>query len=138
MMLIKKILTIWFALPEKIRFLLVGGFNTVSGYLIFSFFTFYLQNIFNNAFILIATYGLSVPLSFCTLKIFVFQTTGNWLKEFIKILNVYVASYFLNLILLYLFTMILLMNIYISQALALSVMAVTMYLIHRFFTFKKS
>lgn len=138
MMLIKKILTIWFAIPEKIRFLLVGGFNTVSGYLIFSLLTFYLYGMLNNAFILIATYGLSVPLSFCTLKIFVFQTTGNWLKEFIKILNVYVASYFLNLILLYLFTTILLMNNYVSQALALSIMAVTMYLIHRFFTFKKS
>ncbi len=133
--LINYIFTTWFKLPEKLRFLLVGGFNTVVSYMMFACFIFligaekYQQS-------LILSWILSSCISFTTQKIFVFQTKGNWLKEYIKCILTWSIGYFINAGTLEAVIVLLKMNVYIGQALSILLTTVITYILFKHFAFK--
>ena len=79
--LYKKIEDLWFlGVPEKIRFLLVGGFNTLCSYLLFLGFLLFFQYQMT----LIITYALSINISIFTMRYFVFRAKGKILPQYIK------------------------------------------------------
>ena len=75
----------WLMSAEKIRFLVIGGLNTIVGlftypivYLVADDFNFhYLQ-------VLAISQFLCINFSFCMNKWFVFKTKNNYLKEYLK------------------------------------------------------
>lgn len=82
------------------RYLLVGGFNTVFGYGLFAF--------LNWSFTGLGTYSymyasflasiISITVAFLGYKWFVFRTRGNYLKEWIRCVGVYGSSMVIGLI----------------------------------------
>ena len=93
-----KVWRFWFALPDKVRFVLVGGFNATVQYALYALILLiWGESIYQTA--LVASWILSTFSSFATQKVFVFCTKGNlsvWIREYIKCLGVWVVSYGIN------------------------------------------
>lgn len=132
---INKLLSIFFKIPEKIRYLLVGGFNTVVGYCIFIFLIFLLKEKMHYNIILLIQYVISINISYINMKFFVFKTKGNYKKEYIKTFSTYISTYFLNAFLLNLLSNI--FNIYTSQMISLFLITILIYILHKKVNFKE-
>lgn len=129
------ILGVWFNFPEKIRFLLVGGFNTVVSYLIFAGFIQILGEA-SYQLSLVLSWILSSFISFSTQKIFVFQTKGNWCREYIKCLLTWTIGYLINAGTLELVVKVLRLDVYIGQAVSILLTTVITYILFKHFAFK--
>ena len=129
------LLKIWFGLPEKLRFLLVGGFNTVVSYMMFAGLIFLIgKSKYQQS--LILSWLLSSFISFFTLKMFVFQTKGNWFKEYSKCLLTWSIGYVINARALEVVVKLLHLNVYIGQALSILVTMIMSYILFKYFAFK--
>lgn len=131
------LLNFWFKQPEKLRFLLVGGFNTVVSYLMFAGFLFVFGNAHYQLSLLLA-WVLSSVISFTTQKIFVWQTKGKWIKEYIKCCLSWMVGYAINAVTLGLFVKILHFNVYVGQGVAIVITTVVTYILFKYFAFKRS
>ena len=122
-----KIWDLWFMLPDKIRFLLVGGFNASVQYLIYAcILYFWNEEKYQTA--LVLSWVISSFSSFATQKIFAFCTKGKpveWLKEYAKCVSVWVISYFINAIILGMLVNFADMNAYLAQIIAITCTTVT-------------
>ena len=129
------LLKIWFGLPEKLRFLFVGGFNTVVSYVMFAGLIFLMgESKYQQS--LILSWGLSSFVSFGTLKLFVFQTRGKWIKEYSKCLLTWSIGYLINAGALEGVVKLLHLNVYIGQALSILVTMIMSYILFKYFAFK--
>lgn len=128
----------WFKLPDKIRFLLVGGFNATVQYLIYvCLLYFWSEEKYQSA--LVLSWIISSFSSFATQKIFVFCTKGSfteWLKEYVKCVGVWVISYFINAIILGALVNFADINAYLAQILAITCTTITSYILFKYFAFK--
>lgn len=132
----KTYLSNWFAIDERIRFIIVGFGNTVIRYLIFVFLG-VLTSIERYQFILLASWLLSSLTAFLAYKILVFATAGNHLKEYLKSLLIWTLSYILNAGMLGVLVGALGLNAYLAQGLAIAVITVINYLLFKHFAFKQ-
>lgn len=134
--LYKLIETFWFEkLPQKLRFLLVGGFNTLSAYLIFTGLYF----LFNHNYVMtvVVQYFITINISIVTMRYYVFQSHGNFVKEYLKAAVVYIYLLGFNLVWLYLFVDVFAINGLLSQFLYLFVSTVLTYILHKYFSFNQ-
>ena len=133
-----KIWNFWFKLPDKIRFLLVGGFNAAVQYLLYVCFLFFgNEEKYQTA--LILSWIISSISSFITQKIFVFCTKGkfiDWIKEYIKCLGVWVVSYTINAVILEILVNYFIINPYLAQIIAVACTTITSYILFKYFAFK--
>lgn len=98
---------LWFSFPEKLRFLLVGGFNTVFAWSVLTCLD-WLFNQINTAFgwgfseisvanaALVVQYIITINFSFITMRYYVFRSHGNIVKEWVKAWSVYIFIYLIN------------------------------------------
>ena len=135
-MVIKKISKTIFKIPEKIRFLGVGAFNTIVSYIVFVALNIALHKFLHYNTILLIQYIIVFNLSYFTMKFLVFRTDGNYFPEYPKTIITYVFIYFLNAGILYIFQE-QGVNIYISQALALLIITGITYLLHKHINYTK-
>lgn len=133
--LYQKIETIWFKLHQKIRFLLVGGFNTVFSYLVFVCLYEYARLNYNVA--LITQYFITVNVSFITMRYYVFQSNGVLKSEYFKAVSVYVLMYFFNAFALNFFVIVLGLYPLLGQALYLILSTIITYVLHKHFSFRQ-
>ncbi len=131
-----KIFKFWFKQPEKLRFLLVGGFNTVVSYLMFFGFI-KILGINEYQLSLFLSWVISSIISFFTQKIFVWQTVGNYIKEYIKCLISWSLGYFINAIILEIFVKFLHLNARIGQVFAIFITTIFTYILFKKFVFKR-
>lgn len=125
----------WFNVSDKIRFLLVGGFNALIAYLIYCI----LCKILGEGmyqYCLALSWFISSFISFFTQKFFVFVGGNNWFKEYLKCLSTWVFSYMINAFLLEVFVKYVHMNVFISQFIANFTAAVFTYIVFKKFAFK--
>lgn len=134
--LYKTIENIWFIVPEKIRFLLVGGFNTLTAYLLFVFFI-EIVNL-HYVYALSCMFIINVNISILTMRYYVFRSHSNLLKEYFKGWNVYIFLLGLNYAGLYLLIDVLKIREIIAQAIYLVFSTIVTYLIHKYITFSKN
>ena len=132
-----KIWNFWFALPDKLRFLLVGGFNATVQYLLYVCFLYFVnEEKYQTA--LILSWIISSVSSFATQKIFVFCTKGkfiDWVKEYIKCLGVWVTSYIINAVILEMLVNYGKINAYAAQIIAVACTTITSYILLKYFAF---
>ncbi len=128
-----KIEKIWFILPEKLRFLLVGGFNTVFGYGVFAFLLIVLQLSYKNA--IWIGYVISVNVSIFTMRYYVFRSNGIWYKEYSKGWGVYLTTMVLNYFAMFIMVDIYKINELLAQGFYTIGITILTYLLHRYFTF---
>lgn len=131
-----KIESLWFKLvPEKLRFLLVGGFNTVFAYAVFVLLLEVLKLPYLLA--LIVQYFITVNVSIATMRYYVFQSKGNIIKEFLKAWSVYIGIFFLNSIGLSFLVEVCKIEPVWAQAVYLVISTIVTYLLHKYFSFRK-
>ena len=128
--------TFWFKLSDKIRFLLVGGFNAGVSYLIYSFFVYLLGSEAYQAALAIA-WVVSSAVSFTTQKLLVFNVKGNIFQQYCKCCTTWVFSYIINACILEFFVKKLVINVYAAQLAATFVAAVFTYVMFKMFAFRK-
>ncbi len=126
---------IWFRFNQKIRFILVGGFNTVLAYCLFAGLYQFAGLNYNLA--LITQNIITINVSFLTMRYYVFQSHGIFWREYVKTFSVYIGMYFLNAFVLNLLVIVLKLPPLIAQAVYLTVSTITTYLLHKYFSFRR-
>lgn len=121
---------------QKIRYLIIGGWNTVFGYGVFAALYFWLEGSIHYLVILSISYVLSITNAYIGYKFFVFQTKGNIVREYLRFYVVYAAAFLVNLAILPLLVEIGDLNMYISQALVTMLTIIGSYILHKNFSFK--
>lgn len=124
----------WFKLPQQLRFIIVGGFNTLAAYLLFVFFIKVVALPYQAA--IIFQFFLSINLSIFSMKYCVFCSHNNIKKEYLKAWNVYLSMLAANYLFLWITTDILHFNILYSQAVFTVLSTILTYLLHRFYSFR--
>lgn len=131
-----KLFAFWMRFPQKIRYLLVGGYNTVVSYALYALLLWMMDGA-REQLALFGSFLLSSINSFWTQKIFVFQGRGKVHQEYAKCLASWGVSYVMNVALLALFVNAFGMNAYVAQLIALIIVTVNSYLMLKFFAFKE-
>lgn len=133
--LYKHIETLWFQIHQKIRFLMVGGFNTLCSYLLFIFLFEYVG--FSYPISLIIQYLITINLSIFTMRYYVFQSCNPVLKEYSKSGFVYLLMLMFNYLSLFLMINILNINTILAQGIYTAISTVVLFIIHKNITYKK-
>lgn len=139
---------LWFPLPEKLRYLLVGGFNTVFAYSLLNLLDWGFgkvnvaagwklspEMIANAA--LIIQYLLTINISVFTMRYYVFQSHGNWKKEFAKAWSVYVLIYMINAPVMTLLMVVFGLKTWSAQAIYLVFSTIITFVLHKYYSFRK-
>ena len=130
-----KLYNLWCKLPDKLRFLLVGGYNAAFSYIIYIIAVKLLGE--GHYQICVALqWSISSIFSFINQKVFVFCTKGNWIKEYLKCCTTWVVSYFLNAIILELIVKYVSKNVYIDQLVSIFIVSIVTYVLFKYFAFK--
>lgn len=134
--IIYKIREKWFNISDKIRFLLVGGFNAGVSYIIFSILCLIIGEQYYQI-ALALSWIISSVVSFTTQRCFVFNVSGNLFRQYIKCCTTWVFSYLINAFLLSILVQKVLLNVYISQIIATLACAVFTYTMFKIFAFRR-
>jgi putative flippase GtrA len=119
---------------KRVRFLFVGGLNTVVGYGSYSLFLFLGLHYF---WATTLSTALGILNSYFWNKYFTFRTPRRSGRELVRFLSVYAVSYLMNLGILKLMVDIWHWNGYLAGAVALLLITLISYFGHNFFSFKK-
>lgn len=125
----------WCSIPDKIRFLFIGGLNAAISYIIFAIALFLIGQEHYQLCVALQ-WIISSVFSFVNQKIFVFCTKGNWIKEYLKCCSTWAVSYFLNVIVLELINKFATKNVYVGQFVSLFIVSVVTYVLFKYFAFK--
>ena len=126
----------WCKIPDKIRFLIIGGVNAGISYAIFAL-AVYLLGAAHYQACVILQWSLSSVSSYFNQKFFVFCTRGNYLKEYLKCCSTWAVSYLLNVLILELPVRFAVKNVYLSQLISIFAVSVVTYVLFKYFAFKK-
>jgi putative flippase GtrA len=87
------------SLRQFIRYILVGGFNTVFGYGVFALLNWLTRGLgtYNYLYASVLANVISISVAFLGYKWFVFRTRGNYLAEYIRCFGVYGSSALIGL-----------------------------------------
>jgi putative flippase GtrA len=123
---------------REVRFLVVGGLNTILGLILFAAAHVALGDHVPYLLLLGPTYGIGVPIAFTTQRVFVFRAHGgNVLGDFARYTLVQLTSIGLNALLLVLFVEVISAPVLVAQALTLGVIIVVTYFGHLLFSFRR-
>lgn len=131
-----KVENLWFKIvPEKLRFLLVGGFNTVFAYGVYAF----LLEIIKLPYLLalFIQYFITINVSVATMRYYVFRSKGNFIKEFLKAWSVYIGLFFANTVGLSFLVEICRIDELWAQGIYLTFSTILTYILHKYFSFRK-
>ena len=120
---------------QKIRFLFVGGLNTLVGYGSFAVLLF-----FNVNYLIANTisYIIGVIHSYFWNKKFTFKSNNKSPKELVRFIFVYIINYLAGMFILYVLVDIIGINQYISGILNLITTTIISWFGHEYFSFKRS
>ena len=135
--MLERIKNSWFRLSDKIRFVLVGGFNASFSYIIYSLICLIAGEQFYQA-SLATAWVVSSVVSFTTQRLFVFNVEGSLIKQYFKCCTTWVFSYIINATLLEIFVQKLQINVYVSQILATGICAIFTYILFKTFAFRRN
>ena len=125
----------WFKLDDKIRYILVGGFNFCVSYLIYVLFC-RILGVEYYQYALALSWILSSIVSFTTQKCLVFKGGKKLIKEYLKCCSTWAVSYFVNAVLLEILVKQFVLNVYLSQFIATTTVAIITYILFKKFAFK--
>lgn len=122
---------------EKFRFLVVGVFNTIFGYLVFL--ALYLAFGTRCHYLMLSaiSHAISVLVAFCGQRTLVFHSTQPWPAEFIRYNVSLIFSFLTGLLCLYVLVEFAKLNPGVGQAITVAVSVVISYLTHRHYSFKR-
>ena len=126
----------WLKFPETLRYLLVGGYNTIVFYFLYVIFVLYFGESYAQH-CLFVSFIFSSFNSFFTQRTFVFLSEGNYKKEYLKCLGTWTLGYLGNAFLLHLLIQKAGVNVYLAELIAIIVVTCVTYFLLKYFAFKK-
>jgi putative flippase GtrA len=126
----------FFELPEKARFLLVGGLNTLFSLLLFSVLFWIGHDKFHYQVILIITHVICVTTSFIGLKWLVFRSHGPIVYEYLKTHLIYLFVLGANAVFLYVLVELLGVQVILSQVVVTIAIVSVSYVGNKYIAFK--
>ena len=136
MSLFVKIWNLWFCFNQKIRFLLVGGFNTVVSYILFLAFIWLLTPAHYQAALLWSWFFSSFT-SYLAQKFFVWRTAGNYFHEYCRCLLTWSFAYLINALLLWFFVEKILWPAWLGQAVSICAVTFFTFVLFKYFAFAR-
>lgn len=151
--LYRRVENIWFSnIPEKIRFLLVGGFNTTTSFLLYYIFLYITKGREQVALLLMNLVNINI--SIATMRYYVFRSHGSFWLEYQKAFGSYIVLYFFNIGLLHFFVSIIRLKEHLSpenilydvpnlnkavaQICCICIVTIITFFVHKYFSFRKS
>lgn len=129
------------ARDQRVRFLAVGGFNTLAGYGVYSLFFWLwgetLGDQVGPVASLLAAHVLVSGFAFVIYRRFVFRVSGSLVKDYVRFQSVYVVSLGINVLLLWLLAGVLEWNAYLAQGAVVLVITIASFVGHRYFSFRR-
>jgi putative flippase GtrA len=124
---------------ERVRFVIVGGINTVLGYGLFVLFEVTTGPYLGYFFSLYASFFLASIVAFVLHRYYTFKVagTGNAFVDYIRFLSVYIVALALNTVALPLLVEMVGMSPLVAQALIVVVTTLTSYFGHKYFSFRR-
>jgi putative flippase GtrA len=120
---------------KKVRYLVVGLWNTVFPYIVFGL-LYYLSNArLHYLIILLISQVLGLTNAYIGYKFFVFKTKGNYVREYLRFYAVYGTTFIVNIVLISLFVEVLGINPVISQGIIGVIVVIMAYIGHDRFSF---
>lgn len=123
---------------EKVRYLIVGIWNTAFSYLSFAALYFLFSPKLHYLVLLAISNVLSITNAYACYKIFVFKTRGNYLREYFRFYVVYGVALCMNYVVLPICVELLHMSPLIAQALLTAFTVASSYLGHKHFSFRRT
>jgi putative flippase GtrA len=120
---------------EQLLYLIIGGWNTLFGYLVWALLQYLLHDYVYYLFILVLAWFPAVLNAYIGYRIFVFRSKGSVWRELPRFSLVYVGTLCITLVALPILLHVLPFSIYVTQALFTAVMVVASYLSHKYFSF---
>jgi len=121
---------------EQILYLVVGGWNTLFGYLNFVMLYYFLQVRLTVMAILVISYAISIAHANVCYRYVVFRSRGSVLREMPRFTSVYLVALAANLVILPLALRWLPLSAYVVQALFTVAVVVLSYFGHKRFSFR--
>ncbi len=124
---------LWFKINQKIRFLMVGGFNTLFSFMLYTLGVMYFE--YGYGIILSVVYFISVNLSIFSMRSLVFRGQGALLYEYIKAWGVYLLMLLFNYVCLWIMIEQIGLGEIISQLIYTILSTIFIFYLHRELTF---
>ncbi len=124
----------WFSIDEKIRFAFLASINMALRFLLFALLCF-LFTVQHYQLLLAITWFLTSFIAFASYKFLVFSAKGNHVYQYLKSLVIWIFSYLINVVILQYLIETLAWSPYYAQALAISFLLITNYLLFKHFAF---
>jgi len=121
---------------EKLRFLVVGGWNTAFSYGVLFMLDTLLHQYLHYTIIMFVAWVIGVTQNLFTFKLFVFRTKGHWVKEYLRSYVVYSGSFVLNLAIVAVIISLWHPRLSIAQLPALVIVTIISYVGHKYFTYR--
>lgn len=124
---------------QRVRFLAVGGVNTVLGYAIYAALAqwVFAHVPFGYLIALVISYAISITVAFVLYRRFVFVVKGNVLIDFLRFVGVYAVSILANAVALPLLVEFGGLNPLLAQAIVLVVTTLISFVGHKYFSFRR-
>jgi len=120
---------------QKTKYLLVGSYNTIFGYLIFVSLFHYFSSTINFSLLLALSHIISVTNNFFLYRSLVFKVREKIVRNYLRFHLVYFYVYIINLILLTILVNIMSWNIYLSQGLIIIITTILSYFLNKNYSF---
>lgn len=124
----------WFLLPQKLRYLLVGGGNTIFAYVLFAILYFLTKNY---SLSLVIQYIFSVNVSIFDMRYYVFQKKGSLKKDYMRAIIVYLSMLYFNWVSLWVLCDILGVYPLCAQIAYIFLATILTFTLLKYFSFKK-
>jgi putative flippase GtrA len=125
---------------QRVRFVIVGGINTVLGYGLFALFYFALGETIGYLGSLYASYAVAIVIAFTLHRQFTFRVngTGSIAVDFARFVGVHAVSLVINTIALPVLVEFISLHPLVAQALIVVVTTLVSYFGHKLFSFRRS
>lgn len=135
--MIVRLLALWNS-SMPLRFLFVGGWNFVFGYLAFVGSYWLLKSVLSDWLIVLISYVLGITNSFITHRWLTYRSHGCWWWEYIRFYVVYGGQLVLNVVLIAVFVTWLSWNAYLTQLGITLFLTFASYWGHKIYSFKEN
>ena len=124
---------------QKVRFVLVGGFNTVLGYLTFSALTLWVFHDVRFGYLLslFFSYAIGISVAFVLYRRFVFVVHGHVLRDLARFVSVYAVSIGINAAVLPVMVEVVGVPPVLAQAVVVLITTLLSFVGHRSFSFRR-
>jgi putative flippase GtrA len=125
----------WWRIPQQLRFLLAGSFNTAFGYAVFTSLYLLLGHRIHYLIVGILAYSISVVSAFAVYRSLVFRSSRSLFRSFVRFNLSQFAALGLGMVGLYSLVEFGHLNPLLAQAIVVVISAFFIYVLHRYFSF---